>query len=170
KQGTSGDWHMAFRGSFDHTLDDRGRVAIPAKYRAEFPNNLAVITPSPEGCPRAFPEAAFHEEVAEIASMPATTLEGRRRRRAFSPQAFDAELDRQGRILIPAQLRTMAGLDGNVTIVGNHESLEIWDPGRWQREMEIVDSASPEAQGLEEEEEVVAISSPRDTLFHTSVL
>ena len=141
---------MAFRGSFEHTLDDRGRVAIPAKYRDQFPNNLAVITPSPEGCLRVFPEAAFHEEVAEIASMPATTLEGRRRRRAFSPQAFDAELDRQGRILIPAQLRESAGLDGNVTIVGNHESLEVWNPGRWQREMEFVDSASPEAQGHEE--------------------
>ena len=141
---------MPFRGSFDHTLDDRGRVAIPAKYRTEFPNNLAVITPSTEGCLRVFPEAAFHEEVAEIASMPATSIEGRRRRRAFSPQAFDAELDRQGRILIPARLREHAALNGNVTIVGNHESLEIWEPGRWRREMEIVDSASPEAQGLEE--------------------
>lgn len=141
---------MAFRGSFDHTLDDRGRVAIPAKYRAEFPNNLAVITPSPEGCLRVFPEAAFQQLSEEIATMPATTVEGRRRRRAFSPVAFDAELDRQGRILIPARLRELAALNGNVTIVGNHESLEIWEPGRWQREMEIVDSASPEAQGLEE--------------------
>jgi MraZ protein len=141
---------MAFRGSFDHTLDDRGRVAIPAKYRAEFPNNLAVITPSPEGCLRVFPESAYRELSEEIATMPATTVEGRRRRRSFNAQAFDAELDRQGRILIPARLRELAGLDGNVTIVGNHESLEIWEPGRWQREMEIVDSASPEAQGREE--------------------
>lgn len=141
---------MPFRGSFDHTLDDRGRVAIPAKYRAEFPNNLAVITPSAEGCLRVFPEAAYRQLSEEIALMPATTVEGRRRRRAFTAQAFDAELDRQGRILIPARLRELAGLNGAVTVAGNHECLEIWEPGRWQREMEMLEQASPEAQGLEE--------------------
>jgi MraZ protein len=141
---------MPFRGSFEYTLDDRGRVAIPAKYRDQFPNNLAVITPSPEGCLQVFPEAAFQRLSEEIATMPATSIEGRRRRRAFSSQAFDAELDRQGRILIPARLRESAGLNGNVTIVGNHESLEIWEPARWQRELENIDEASPEAQGLEE--------------------
>lgn len=140
---------MPFRGTFEHTLDDRGRVAIPAKYRSEFGAN-AVITPSPEGCLRVFPVAAYEKLSAEIAAMPATTIEGRRARRAFSPVAFDAELDRQGRILIPAKLRQGAGLDGSVVIVGNYESLEIWEPGRWEREMEIVDLASPEAQGLEE--------------------
>src|SRR4026207_29366 len=58
---------MAFRGNFDHALDDRGRVAIPAKYRADFPNNTAVITPSPEGCLRVFPEAAFQAMSTQVA-------------------------------------------------------------------------------------------------------
>lgn len=137
---------MAFRGSFEHTLDDRGRVAIPAKYRAEFPNNTAVITPSPEGCLRVFPEAAFQQMSEEVASVPATTLEGRRARRLFDAQAFDAELDRQGRILIPAPLRQSAGLNGVVVVAGNRECLEIWNPERWRRELEGAEASSSEGQ------------------------
>lgn len=137
---------MAFRGNFDHTLDDRGRVAIPAKYRTDFPNNTAVITPSPEGCLRVFPEAAFQAMSAEVAEAPATTTEGRRRRRMFDAQAFDAELDRQGRILIPASLRELAGLNGSVVVAGARECLEIWDRARWQQEMKDAELASPEGQ------------------------
>jgi MraZ protein len=141
---------MPFRGSFEHTLDDRGRVAIPAKYRDQFPNNLAVITPSPEGCLRVFPEVAFQKMSEELASTPATTVEGRRLRRMFDATAFDAELDRQGRILISARLRQHAGLDGTVVVAGNRECLEIWEPGRWERELEQAEANSPEAQGHEE--------------------
>lgn len=137
---------MAFRGSFEHTLDDRGRVAIPAKYRTDFPNNTAVLTPSPEGCLRVFPEAAFQAMSAEVAEAPATTAEGRRKRRMFDAQAFDAELDRQGRILIPARLREQAGLTGPVVVAGNRECLEIWDRTRWERELEEAELASPEGQ------------------------
>ena len=141
---------MAFRGSFDYSVDDRGRVAIPAKYRAEFPNSLAVITPAPEGCLRVFPEAEFQRMSEEVAAVPATTIEGRRLRRLFDAQAFDAELDRQGRILIPAQLRHDAGLDGAVVVAGNRECLEIWNPERWRREIEGGEPASPAGQRTSE--------------------
>jgi MraZ protein len=140
----------SFRGSFEHTLDDRGRVAIPAKYRTEFPNNLAVIAPAPEGCLRVFPEAAFQQMSEELASIPATTREGRRLRRLFDAQAFDAELDRQGRILIPARLRETAELDGTVVVAGNRECLEIWNPQRLERELEEAEADSPEVQRSEE--------------------
>jgi MraZ protein len=141
---------MPFRGSFEHTLDDRGRVAVPAKYRSEFPNNLAVITPAPEGCLRVFPEAAFQQMSEDLASTPATTREGRRLRRLFDARAFDAELDRQGRILIPARLRDAAGLDGAVVVAGNRECLEIWNPQRFERELAEAEAASPEEQRPEE--------------------
>ena len=85
---------MQFRGSVEHSLDDRGRVAIPAKWRASFPGNTAVITPAPEGCLQVFPEAEFQRLSEEFASSPATSLLGRRARRLFDAQAFDAELDR----------------------------------------------------------------------------
>ena len=119
---------MPFRGSFEHTLDDRGRVAIPAKYRDQFPNNLAVITPSIEGCLRVFPEADFQKMSEELASTPATTVRGRR---LLRQEIFQSRVKRQGRILISARLRQHAGLDGTVVVAGNRECLEIWEPGRW---------------------------------------
>jgi MraZ protein len=141
---------MSFRGSFEYSLDDRGRVAIPAKYRVEFPNNLAVITPSPEGCLRIFPEGAFQEMSEAFAATSATTVNGRRLRRAFDANAFDAELDRQGRILIPARLRERAGLTGTVVVAGNRECLELWNPEAWERELERAEAESPEEQRREE--------------------
>lgn len=141
---------MSFRGTFEYSLDDRGRVAIPAKYRAEFPNNTAVITPAPEGCLRVYPEAAFQEMSEAFAETSAKTVAGRRLRRAFDAQAFDAELDRQGRILIPARLREQASLNGTVVVAGNRECLEIWNPDAWERELERAEAESPEEQRREE--------------------
>ncbi len=141
---------MQFRGSVEHSLDDRGRVAIPAKWRAAFPGNTAVITPAPEGCLQVFPEAEFQRLSEQFASSPATTLEGRRARRLFDARAFDAELDRQGRLLIPAPLRQLAALDGNVIVAGNRESLEIWNPERWRHEIGEAEMASPDGQRSEE--------------------
>jgi MraZ protein len=141
---------MAFRGSFEHQLDDRGRVAIPAKYRVEFPNNFAVITPSPEGCLRVYPEAAFKEESDKYGSTSTTGLDGRRARRLFDARAFDTELDRQGRILIPARLREHAGLNGTVVVLGTRECLEIWEPRALEREIEEAERASAAGQRPEE--------------------
>jgi MraZ protein len=136
---------MGFRGNFEHTLDDRGRVAIPAKYRSEFAAG-AVLTPSTDGCLQVFPEPSFKEMSDEVASQPATTVEGRRSRRLFDAQAFDAELDRQGRILIPSRFREQLGLNGTVVIVGSRECLEIWSPGGWERELENSRMALPAGQ------------------------
>jgi MraZ protein len=141
---------MPFRGTFEYTLDDRGRVAIPAKYRDEFPNNLAVITPSKDGCLRVYPEAAFQEMSEANAQASATTVAGRRARRAFDALAFDAELDRQGRILIPARLREQASLNGAVVIVGTRECLEIWNPELWEPELERAEAESSGEQRREE--------------------
>ena len=141
---------MQFRGSVEHSLDDRGRVAIPAKWRVAFPGNTAVITPTPEGCLQVFPEAEFQRLSEEYASSPATTIQGRRARRLFDAQAFDAELDRQGRLLVPASLRVFAALDGNVIEAGNRELFEIWNPERWRSELEEAKDTSPDGQRSEE--------------------
>ncbi|HUF54349.1 MAG TPA: division/cell wall cluster transcriptional repressor MraZ [Dehalococcoidia bacterium] len=126
---------MGFRGNFEHTLDDRGRVAIPAKYRSDFAAG-AVLTPHPDGCLQVYTDAAFNEMSNEVASRPATVRVGRQVRRAFDGTAFEAELDRQGRILVPARFREQLGLNGSVVIVGTRECLEIWRPEAWERELE----------------------------------
>lgn len=124
---------MAFRGTYEHTLDDRGRVALPARYRQEFLQGV-VLALGPEGCIEVYTPAGFAEMSVDFAAEPATSLRGRRSRRRFQAQSFDTELDRQGRILVPARFRQMTGLNGAVTIIGRHECLEIWDPQAWEVE------------------------------------
>ena len=131
---------MAFRGTYEHTVDDRGRVAIPARYRHEFAEGVR-LTLGPEGCIEVFTPSGFAEMSNLVAAEPATTQPGRRSRRLFDAQSRDIELDRQGRILIPAKFREEAALEGPVVIAGRRECLEIWSPQRWQRELQKATAA-----------------------------
>ena len=140
---------MAFRGTYEHTVDDRGRVAIPARYRHEFAEGV-VLTLSPEGCLEVYTPPGFDEMANLVTAEPATHLKGRRLRRGFFARSWDAELDRQGRILIPAQLRETALLNGAVIINGRRECLEVWSRDRWDEEMKQVQAAyAAELESLE---------------------
>lgn len=140
---------MAFRGTYEHTVDDRGRVAIPARYRHEFADGV-VLTMSPDGCTEVYTPEGFDEMSRLVTAEPATHRKGRRLRRGFFGHSWDAELDRQGRILIPAQLREAAQLNGAVTINGRRECLEVWNRDRWRAELEEVQAAyAAELESLE---------------------
>lgn len=128
---------MAFRGTYHHTVDDKGRVAIPARYRHEFAEGI-VLTLQPEGCVEVYPTRTFEEVSSLFTEEPATHLKGRRMRRGFFPRSEDAQLDRQGRILLPAEYRREADLNGAVVIIGRRECLEIWNPQRWEQEQREV--------------------------------
>lgn len=132
---------MTFRGTYEHTLDDRGRVALPARYRQEFLGGI-VLALSPDGCVEVYTPSGFDLMSDEGATSPATSRNGRRSRRRFDAQSFDTELDRQGRILVPARFRQLAGLGGAVSIIGRRECLEIWNPDRWANELEASMAAS----------------------------
>jgi MraZ protein len=132
---------VLFTGEFEHTLDDRGRVALPARYREEFSHG-AILAWVPDGCIAIHTLDSFTTLANDSAQLPATTKEGRRSRRVFNAPAFDADLDRQGRILIPTRFRQMAGLNGAVVIVGRYDCLEIWNPDRWAVEFEEAAAAS----------------------------
>jgi MraZ protein len=139
---------LRFLGTYEHTLDDRGRVALPARYRRDFEDG-GIITYLPEGGLALHDKPTFMVEAAKVAEKPATTIEGRRSRRAFDSNSQEVELDRQGRILVPAVFRQRAGLNGAVVVVGRHECLEIWNPERWERELEesVSDSSTERDQG-----------------------
>jgi len=139
---------VRFLGTYDHTLDDRGRVALPARYRSDFEDG-GIITYLPEGCLALHDKATFTEQADEVAVKSAATLEGRRARRAFNPNSVPVELDRQGRILVPPRFRQLAGLNGAVVVVGRQECLEIWNPERWNEEMEasVAGSSAERDQG-----------------------
>jgi MraZ protein len=140
---------MAFRGEYEHTVDDRGRVAIPARYRHEFVDGV-VLALSADGCLEVYTPQGYEEMSTLVTAEPATHLKGRRLRRGFFARSWDAELDGQGRILIPAQLREAGQLNGSVIINGRRECLEVWNRDRWQKELAEVESAyAAELESLE---------------------
>lgn len=125
---------MAFRGAYEHTVDDRGRVAVPARYRHLFTDGVVLVL-SPEGCVEVYTPAGYEQMASLVTTEPPTHVKGRRLRRGFFARSWDAELDRQGRILIPAPLREAAQLNGAVIVSGRHECLEVWNRDRWQQEI-----------------------------------
>jgi MraZ protein len=121
-----------FFGTYEFTLDDRGRVSVPAQFRHQFENNQGFVTLSDDGCVELYTTEAFKKMHDDIAGKPRTTEEGRLLRRAFYGDTFPVELDRQGRVLIPQSLREEAELEGPVTIVGTGECFEIWNRERYR--------------------------------------
>lgn len=126
---------MFFFGTFEHSLDERGRIAIPARYRPAFVDG-GILRAGPEGCAELYTQATFDEEVQRrLGSEDGNRhTNARRIRRAFLPDAYGVELDKQGRILAPAQIRDEAGLVGKILIIGCGDYLELWHPDRWAEE------------------------------------
>ncbi|MGQ9573448.1 MAG: division/cell wall cluster transcriptional repressor MraZ [Dehalococcoidia bacterium] len=125
---------MAFRGTYEHTLDDRGRVAIPARYRHLFSDG-AILVQGEDGCVEVYNPRDYEITSEAYTAEPVTTKHGRHLRRIRYAPAFDAELDRQGRVLVPSFLRQWGDLNGSVIINGRGDCLEIWNPQRWAQEM-----------------------------------
>lgn len=128
-----------FLGRYDYAMDDRGRVPLPPRYRDLFARGVVISQGSPDPCLRVYTTEGFEGQAALYATEPATRRAGRIARHAFFSRSFPVELDKQGRILIPAALRSYATLESNVVVVGAGEWLEIWSPDRFVDEMTEVD-------------------------------
>lgn len=138
---------MFFFGTFEHSIDERGRIAIPARYRPAFIDG-GVLRVGPEGAVECYTQATFDQEVQRrLGSEDGNrSVDARRIRRTFLPNAYAFELDRQGRILLPPQIREAGQLDGGkILIIGCGDYLELWHPERWRVEQERL----AESEGLE---------------------
>jgi MraZ protein len=122
-----------FLGQFSYTLDSKGRLTIPSRFREELPAEI-VVTRGLDRCLVVYPIEVWREISQKVTSLPITDPRGRALRRVFFADAADAELDKQGRVLIPDRLREYAGLDlsSEVVIVGLDRFIELWDPARWE--------------------------------------
>ncbi len=127
-----------FLGRYEYAMDARGRVPLPPRYRDAFAVG-AVISQGPDPCLRLFTAESFEQQASLYTSEPATVRAGRITRHAFFSNSFSVELDRQGRILVPAPLRAYAELEGSVVVAGAGEWLEVWDPERFDIEMAVAD-------------------------------
>lgn len=115
-----------FTGEHEHSLDAKGRLILPAKFRGRL--ERLVITKARDRCLHVYPPDEFERVSAELAS---AGSKARRLTRWFFSGAHEGELDSQGRIGIPETLRRYAGLERDVTVIGNGPHVEIWDRQTW---------------------------------------
>jgi MraZ protein len=119
-----------FLGQFDHTIDAKGRMAVPARFRGQLEKG-AVISKGMGTCLSVYTIQRWEEKSAELVEGK-TNEELRDFERRIYPSAGEVELDGQGRLVIPGRLRTFAGLDSEVTVAGVRDHFEIWDRATWQ--------------------------------------
>jgi MraZ protein len=128
-----------FLGEFEHTIDDKGRVAIPARFREEISEGL-VLTRGFERCLQAFPRPVWQSLAQRISALSLGNEEARNLRRLLFSGAAEVESDRQGRILIPQNLREYASLSEHVVIAGLNTHFELWGRERWEQVLTSLDS------------------------------
>ncbi|HWS84724.1 MAG TPA: division/cell wall cluster transcriptional repressor MraZ [Ktedonobacteraceae bacterium] len=119
-----------FLGEYEHTIDAKARLAVPAKFRAQI-NHGAVLSKGMGTCLSVYTVELWERKSNELASgMSSEELRDFERR--IYPSASEVELDAQGRMVIPAKLRVYAGLESEVTVAGVRDHFEIWDRATWQ--------------------------------------
>lgn len=125
-----GGGHAMFLGTHTPRLDDKGRLILPAKFRGQLAGGL-VMTRGQEHCLFLLPIDEFRRMHDEIRQAPVTSKQARDYLRVFLSGASDEVPDKQGRISIPPVLRTYAGLDREVAVIGAGSRVEIWDLAAW---------------------------------------
>lgn len=132
--GESGEkWgiNKMFIGEYKHNLDEKGRLALPAKFRGKLSDGV-VITKGLENALVIYTKEEWENIAADIAKMPYTQGNARAFSRMTLSGANDCKLDRQGRINIPQNLREFAHLKTNAVVVGVYSRIEVWDTKEWE--------------------------------------
>src|SRR5919199_853027 len=131
-----------FPGESDHPMEEKNRLTLPAKFRQEFADGV-VLTRGLDGCLFAYRRADWERLVeTRLASIDQLSKEGRRLHRHFFSGAAEAELDKQGRVMVPAALIEHAKLGREVVVAGVHDRLEIWDRAAWRDELRQVEGSA----------------------------
>jgi len=136
-----------FTGEFRHTVDDKGRLAVPARFRAQLEGG-AVVSRWIDGCLAIHTRTGWDALAARVAGLPITDAGARLFQRQIFGGALEAELDRQGRVLLPAYLREEAGLNDEALVVGARDHAEIWAPDRWAEYSRAMQDPSAFAEAI----------------------
>ena len=114
-----------FMGEYSHSIDAKGRLIIPSRFRDELGDDF-VLTKGLDGCLSIYPQNEWEAFEQKLRALPLTSKNARTFTRFFVASAAPCELDKQGRILVPATLREYAGLEKDVVLTGNINRIEIW--------------------------------------------
>ncbi len=123
-----------FLGSYQHNLDDKGRLMIPARFR-ETLDGGAYITQGFDRCLMVMTGEYFRQVITQLDNISMTDPSGRLLRRMILGNAFQVEIDKVGRVLVPQTLRQFAGLDGEAVVAGQGEYFEVWAPAAWEEQV-----------------------------------
>lgn len=136
-------------GEYEHTIDDKNRLTLPARFRQAFEDGI-VVTRGFDGCVYAWTPAGWaNYRDSTLATLHPLSQQGRRMQRHFFSGASETAPDKQGRVSIPPALLTHAKLGRDVLVAGVNDHLEIWDRTAWQRELaEVEGSAEDVAERL----------------------
>lgn len=120
-----------FIGEYSHNLDDKGRLAVPSKFRGDLITG-AVVTRGLDDCLFLYTKEEWEKLAEKLASLPISQKNTRAFARLMLAGAMDVELDKQGRVVLPDYLREYASLDKKVVVTGLYSRLEIWDEDKWK--------------------------------------
>ncbi len=121
---------IMFYGDYDHTMDNKGRVSFPAKFREKMSGTF-YITKGLDDCLFVFPEEQWRQIEAKLTALPLTSQNARNFVRQFFSGAMETTLDKQGRVMINLKLRQHASLEKEVSIIGVGNRIEIWNSQKW---------------------------------------
>jgi transcriptional regulator MraZ len=123
---------LAFHGTFDHSLDAKHRLTVPAQLRAAF-SECAFLVEGADECLSLYPARTYSALVdAALAGLNPLSAQARRLNRFFRSNAHSVELDSAGRVMLGSKLAASVGIDRDVAVIGAGECLELWDPSTWE--------------------------------------
>ncbi len=120
-----------FVGRFEHTLDAKGRVILPAKFRVPFERG-GYLSENREGCLALWTPGEFERQMTSMHDQAGESRTARNRARLWAANSSEIEVDRQGRMPIPAHLRAFAQLESDVLVAGAIDRVELWNPSVWE--------------------------------------
>jgi len=135
-----------FYGQFEHTIDEKGRLTIPSRYREELSSDTLVLTTGFEHSLIVLTPEIFSIVSNQVRSKPITNPTSRQFRRYFFSHAQELEIDKNGRILLPAFLRETANLTDSAVLVGNGDYFELWSPENWHLQSDLLNDSDANEQ------------------------
>ena len=124
------DVQVMFMGEYNHSIDQKGRLIVPSKFREQLGNEF-VVTKGLDGCLFVYSNEEWQRIEEKFREIPLTTKDARKFSRFFFAGAATCEVDKQGRILLPSNLREYAAIEKEVVSVGVLSRVEIWSKDRW---------------------------------------
>ena len=121
-----------FIGEYQHNLDDKGRLAIPAKFRRDLQKG-AVVTRGLDNCLFLYTKTEWNKLAEKLSALPISQANSRAFARLMLAGAMDVEVDKQGRVVLPEYLRAFAGLQKSAIVAGLYNRVEIWDESKWTK-------------------------------------